>query len=145
MVLLILISPLYLDQCIVNLHSTMVLLIRKRKRPRSSDCVNIYIPLWFYLYWTQMILWGKPSIIYIPLWFYLYRSCPVFSAEALKFTFHYGSTYTDGSYTRPQYFANLHSTMVLLIPLTFCPPWFTIKNLHSTMVLLIRITFFNSS
>ena len=99
---------------VFNLHSTMVLLIRKSFRSRTRiylftfhygstytllptllPCRRfiIYIPLWFYLYDKFKSVWNTLSSIYIPLWFYLYQqSLPERMSDI-----------------------NLHSTMVLLI------------------------------
>ena len=86
---------------------------------QNPTCVMqsfIYIPLWFYLYeeWKSdpesfceylhstmvlLILCLRlrdiiSVLIYIPLWFYLYNICHHSHALNIKFTFHYGSTYT---------------------------------------------------
>ena len=75
--------------------------------------------------------------IYIPLCFYLYVSMADVTQINLLFTFHYASTYTRRlqglSFRRTQ----LHSTMLLLIPVRETIKACQIMYLHSTMLLLI--------
>ena len=123
----------------IDLHSTMFLLILRRKT-RSS--------WWFW--------------IYIPLCFYLYRSQDVQYTGLCWFTFHYVSTYTAFCARDIWQLHNLHSTMFLLIPNHVCRDWDTVVlftfhyvstytissmikpekklHLHSTMFLLIHFT-----
>ena len=61
-----------------------------------------------------------------------------------RFTFHYGSTYTDDRHTVSACFSDLHSTMVLLIQLFPAVGLFKFLHLHSTMVLLILLNLASS-
>ena len=120
-----------------HLHSTMFLLIRAHSGS-GRQTAGIYIPLCFYLYKEFERKAQDLNSIYIPLCFYLYYRDERNARQYDEFTFHYVSTYTPFPFVPLAIFANLHSTMFLLIPDRLQDIAVLDINLHSTMFLLIR-------
>ena len=79
---------------VLDLHSTMFLLIRDLIDPNFKPGICIYIPLCFYLYVWRFLTFLTANFIYIPLCFYLYCLGSVRARWYSRFTFHYVSTYT---------------------------------------------------
>ena len=137
MVLLLHRSPLRIIGRDIHLHSTMVLLLRVFFCPLSYSSVHLHSTMVLLLLVSDVPLavitteftfhYGSTSTrsnrgssflhsIYIPLWFYFYGRSISWLSSRFKFTFHYGSTSTDTHRQLAGLCANLHSTMVLLLP-----------------------------
>ena len=78
----------------LNLHSTMLLLYRRRKAA-LRDTMNIYIPLCFYFIAGQSSTGSWIRCIYIPLCFYFICAAGYNHRENRTFTFHYASTLSE--------------------------------------------------
>ena len=109
------ISGPYRSMCMVNLHSTMLLLYQ----PARSSTLNHK----YHLHSTMLLLYRSLSRrcprlllrIYIPLCFYFISSGSEESDLIKKFTFHYASTLSGiAAAYATSYQHHLHSTMLLL-------------------------------
>ena len=100
-----------------DLHSTMLLLYRWEYR-RLFLSITIYIPLCFYFITATRKWKWSAQYIYIPLCFYFILWI-----------------WSIWSWER-----NLHSTMLLLYPVSLCRLCPHILDLHSTMLLLYPVT-----
>ena len=97
-----------------NLHSTMFLLILLWSSTPWAQRINLHSTMFLLIRWSAVDV-RRWSNIYIPLCFYLYFMYLQQSAETLKFTFHYVSTYTSLAAVQFPFLLHLHSTMFLLI------------------------------
>ena len=132
-------NPPQTQKFLHSLQVTMLLLIPSA----CFICISrsfIYISLCFYLYTKGEDTRDGSEFIYIPLCFYLYRILlPGLTSHKLDLH----STMLLLIPIRRSYLSvrmsYLHSTMLLLIRKGMNPKMYTIDNLHSTMLLLIPV------
>ena len=131
---------LYIDMIeaiakILNLHSTMPLLIQcKRKALRASHTFTFHYASTYTIYARLM---RQSELIYIPLCLYLYPKAICYVSDWTIFTFHYASTYTelDVPYSTVYYIYIPLCLYLYLNPHNIMDP--EVAHLHSTMPLLI--------
>ena len=83
----------HVDRYLIDLHSTMLLLIQDDRFIRLCTVVNLHSTMLLLIRCLRSRARCR-SIIYIPLCFYLYSSELLYPITQNKFTFHYASTYT---------------------------------------------------